>query len=1116
MIHDNFQSDLKQAYNRSNWQQWLQDIFGRQINFEAQPEQIILQKDTAKSIERFASVSLADGKNIAVLDIMTNKDVQIARNRVALRELVSQLIDHDRYHGLLAFYHSEDLSQSEYRLSFISSEAVIDDAGNFTTQNTNPKRYTYVLGENESTRTASDRLKNIADKVGHITLGDMKEAFSVETLTKQFYKELFDWYQWALCDEMAVTYPNDTDMETDDRKIEEHLIRLITRLMFVWFIKQKRLIPQDIFDIKKLSAILKDFDAASEKSGNYYNAILQNLFFATLNRPISERAFASFSLNDKRVGKEHYGIKTLFRDANEGTWFKQSNEEMIDLFKQVPFLNGGLFECLDKEKDNNEKIFYYDGFSREGGRQRRAFLPNCLFFESEKGLISILKRYNFTIEENTPSDVEVALDPELLGKVFENLLGAYNPETKETARKQSGSFYTPREIVNYMVDESLKAYLQQCTSIDFPSFENLESLSTNEKSAIYNALLKIKILDPACGSGAFPMGILNRTIEIMERLGLPQTIDRFHLKLHLIENCIFGVDIQTIAVQISKLRFFISLVCEQTPNGNIDDNYGIKPLPNLETKFVAANTLIGLVPKNAQGNLFEDPQIDVTKKELLQIRHKHFSANTPKQKKECREEDKILRNKLAKLLETNGSFAPDDALQLAQWNPYDQNSTSPFFDSEWMFGLAQGFDIVIGNPPYVKAKKLKDIAPFLKDYAVATGTSDLSVYFIERGLNLCKPNCYLYYITTNKFFNTGYGKPVRKLLTNNQINKVIDFEQVEVFDNVLVSSVVIGIKKTEEKADNFTYQKFYKLTKADFTKKFVEKQSEFGIYKQSLLTDSEWSFSDNEQLIIKTKIENAGKKISIFNGVAVFRGVTTGFNPAFIIDAEKKTELIAADKANEQIIKPLLQGRNIRKWIYNEHNDFLVFTKQGIDIEKYPIIKNHLSGFYSDLKPREENETEGGRKPGSYKWFEIQDNTAYYPEFEKSEKIIWGLTADKWAYAYDDKQHYLPSNGYILTSENIPIKYLLGLLNSNLLKYYFGFIGVMTAGGAYTLKHATIQQLPIVVANDQQQIIDCVEQILQSKKKNSDTSKLENEIDQLVYELYGLTAEEIKIVEGKV
>ncbi|MDR0547744.1 MAG: restriction endonuclease, partial [Dysgonamonadaceae bacterium] len=264
-------------------------------------------------------------------------------------------------------------------------------------------------------------------------------------------------------DEIGVTYPNDTSTEADDRIVQEHLIRLITRLMFVWFIKQKHLIPDEIFDSENLSEILQNFNPTDSKTGNYYNAILQNLFFATLNRPINERAFA---VNGGGKGNEHYGIKTLYRDAMEGSYFKKTHDEIIQLFKSVPFLNGGLFECLDKEKDNKGIIMYTDGFSRAKGKQKRAFLPNILFFEPEKGLINILKRYNFTIEENTPQDVEVALDPELLGKVFENLLGAYNLETRETARKQSGSFYTPREIVNYMVDESLKAYLQQSTSIE--------------------------------------------------------------------------------------------------------------------------------------------------------------------------------------------------------------------------------------------------------------------------------------------------------------------------------------------------------------------------------------------------------------------------------------------------------------------------------------------------------------------------------------------------------------------------------------------------------------------------------------------------------------------------
>ena len=423
------------------------------------------------------------------------------------------------------------------------------------------------------------------------------------------------------------------------------------------------------------------------------------------------------------------------------------------------------------------------------------------------------------------------------------------------------------------------------------------------------------------------------------------------------------------------------------------------------------------------------------------------------------------------------------------------------------------FDIVIGNPPYIEAKKLKHISQQLKTYRVYSGTADLSIYFIEKGLCLCKPMGALCYITTNKFFNTGYGNLVRKLLINNQMDRIVDFEQVEVFDNVLVSSVVLGVIKTVEKRETFRYQKFYKLKKEEFKRQFVEKQSEFGSYKQKLLSEKEWSFSDSRQLKIKAKIENKGTKISELLGVAIFRGVTTGYNPAFIIDREKKNELIKIDHNNEKIIKPLLQGRNIRKWSYNYNNDYFIFTKQGINIEEYPIVKSHLNNFYSELKPRE-NDEKGGRKPGNYKWFEIQDNTAYYPEFEKSEKIIWGLTADKWAFAYDSKQHYLPSNGYILTSNKLSVKYLLALLNSDLLRYYFSFIGVMTAGGAYTLKHATIQQLPIVISENQQPIVDLVEKLLSAKTNDEETILLEESINDLVYQLYDLTEEEISIIKS--
>lgn len=231
------------------------------------------------------------------------------------------------------------------------------------------------------------------------------------------------------------------------------MIRLITRLMFVWFIRQKDLIPAKLFDADDLKTFLKPFDPNSPKQDNYYRAILQNLFFATLNCEIEEREFAQEGTTTEN--KEHYGIKILYRYSKE---FACSKEPVVALFRKVPFLNGGLFECLDKKPDASprSKVVYHDGFSREP--DKCAHIPNNLFFD-EHGLITLFSRYDFTVDENSPNDADVALDPELLGKVFENLLGAYNPETQETARKSSGSFYTPRNIVNYMVEESLKAHL---------------------------------------------------------------------------------------------------------------------------------------------------------------------------------------------------------------------------------------------------------------------------------------------------------------------------------------------------------------------------------------------------------------------------------------------------------------------------------------------------------------------------------------------------------------------------------------------------------------------------------------------------------------------------------
>jgi len=539
-----------------------------------------------------------------------------------------------------------------------------------------------------------------------------QKVFSTSILTNKFYNELFNWYVWAIDPKTDVYFPNDPDDDNDDYEGRDtKIIRLITRIMFVWFIKQKGLVPNWIFDVDDLKRLLKDFDPKDKKSGVYYNAVLQNLFFATLNRAIEDeegkRRFA------EEVG--HVDAKNLYRYDELYTVPK---DEIVELFSEIPFVNGSLFECLDKTKGNDGvgKAFYYDGFSRNDKRVQntnhfryRAFVPNNLFFDPEKGLFPIFDRYNFTIEENTPLEQQVALDPELLGKVFENLLGVYNPETKVTARKKSGSFYKPREIVDYMVDQTLMSYLGDTplvkklfsedfvyNEIDWAEYQNLAA-----------KLKTVKILDPACGSGAFPVGMLNRIVEILQRLRSDNG-NVFKLKRHIIENCLYGGDIQCIAAQITKLRFFISLIvnCDKDLS---KPNFGIPELPNLETKFVAANSL-NVVHKVEHGmDLFEDPKIVETTEELRQVRHDHFNANTAAKKRRLVKKDADLRKKLAGLL--NGSFfQPKDALQLAGWNPYDQNTSAGFFDPEWMFGIKDGFDIVIGNPPYGASLSTEDTA----------------------------------------------------------------------------------------------------------------------------------------------------------------------------------------------------------------------------------------------------------------------------------------------------------------------------------------------------------------------------------------------------------------------
>ena len=1093
----NYKEVIESRYNRAAWQQLLHDIFHNKVNFWNRPSEVHVSSRLAKQALNLGKISLSDGESIAVYEVELADNVNIERNRRGIRDMLTTDWHNMGYAGAFMFCFRKD--ESALRFSYVSETWGFNKQGEYEKISTNTKRYTYLLGEGRGCRTAIEQFKILHDS--KLALSDITAAFSVETLTKQFYKDLFEWYQWAVEPTSNITFPNNTTTEDDDRDdIETKIIRMITRIMFVWFIKQKNLVPDRIFDIDFLSTVLKDFDPYSTSIGNYYNAILQNLFFGTLNRAIIDedgntRKFATSSKRD---------IKTLYRYAE---MFSISEQEVIKMFAEIPFLNGGLFECLDKTRhiDGVEQCYNFDGFSRndlrfaDGRYKHRAVVPNNLFFEPEKGLIPILNRYNFTIEENSPEEQQVALDPELLGKVFENLLGAYNPETKETARNQSGSFYTPREIVNYMVDESLIAYLgdNDFTRSLFRNDFSFEKSKIEEYKKLAEKIKTVKILDPACGSGAFPMGLLNRMVEILERISPDEYI--YNLKLSVIENCLYGSDIQSIAAQITKLRFFISLICDCEKDAS-KPNFGIPTLPNLETKFVSANSLVAKKKKPAEGNLFENPEIEPTKNELAEIRHKHFSAKSASTKHRLREKDQVLREKLAKLLSDDDNFAPEDAKQLAAWSPYDQNAVSPFFDPEWMFGLTDGFDIVIGNPPYIQLQNNGgELAQLYEGcgYSTFARTGDIYCLFYERGWQLLKKNGYLCYITSNKWMRAGYGEKTRGFFANKTNPMLlIDFAGVKIFESATVDTNILLFSKSSNQ------HKTVCAVANKQNKDSVKNLSDF-VQQQNSVCDfgssDSWVVLSPIEQSIKKKIEAVGTPLRDWN-INIYRGVLTGCNEAFIINTEKRDEILANCQTDDErtrtaeLIRPILRGRDIKRYGYVDNGLFLINTHNGIrnklpriDINDYPAVKTHLDQYWDRISTRADK----GDTPYNLR------NCAYLEDFSKP-KIIWKRIGSILRFSYDSKGCLGLDSTCFATGQHI--EYLCCVLNS-LMGHYLLKDSPKTGTGDLLVSVQAIEPACIPYNS---QYDERLSSLLTAQITNS-SNVIEKEINDIVFTIYSLS-----------
>ena len=1089
-------------------------------------------KDYIKSYERIGTYTDPEGKKIDILIVHLKRESTVDRARTAQRNFIARYLKErgEKDAGLIAFVSPQE---EDWRFSFVKMEYKFEKTpkGDVKVKEefTPARRYSFLVGKNESSHTAQSCFVDILiNDIHNLKLSEVEEAFNIEKVTKEFYEKYRNLFL-QVKDTLDEIVKEDEEIRKEFQEKGVNVVdfskKLLGQIVFLYFLQKKGWfgVPRGKDWGEGDKKFLRNlFDIAKKENRNYFNKFLEPLFYEALRLERPKDYYAQFNC-------------------------------------RIPFLNGGLFDPLndydwqDTDIEIPNEIFSNNHNTKEG--------------DTGDGILDVFDRYNFTVKEDEPLEKEVAIDPEMLGKVFENLL-----EVKD--RKSKGTYYTPREIVHYMCQQSLINYLYtevnsnqksrtkeekiQMKLLGKPdpiqqslmtekgsniiSKEDIEKLikygdttiendnhvaTKGEETKTYSfklpenihknaeiideALKNIRVCDPAIGSGAFPVGMMNEIIHarnaltsylsLREAEAMKQSRTIYNFKRHAIQNCLYGVDIDPGAVEIAKLRLWLSLIVDE------EDIDQIKPLPNLDYKIVCGNSLLGVKRNLENWKLFA---------KLEELKPLFFNETNVHKKQEYKKQIDELISVI-----TNGHKDFDFEVYFSE-----------------VFHEKNGFDVVIANPPYVEHKKLKGFSTIFKSkFKTYSGTTDLYVYFYEIAINILKLEGVLTFISSNKFIRTSYGAKLRGLLANNRIHQIINFTKVQVFDALVASCVMIVSKGEKNKNALFSdidnmFIEYNSLS--DFIRKHHIKVETLNLNKNI------WQLENEIKLALKEKIEQGSIRIKEIKTINIYRGVTTGYNPAFIIDDEKRKKLISEDKSNTLIIKPLLQGRNIRKWIFNKSNEYLIFIPWHFPLhlddeitgaskkaekalqEEYTSLFYHLKKFKKELSERNKDET-GIR----YEWYTLQRYAAsYYPEFEK-EKIIWGLTADKWAFAYDDKRHYLPSNGYILTSTKVPIKYILALLNSKLMKFYFGFIGIMTAGGAFTLKHQTISEFPIkeISIIKQKLFISLVDKILAITKdddylvnfeKQDQVRNYERQINEMVYKLYGLTEEEIKVIEESI
>ncbi|EHV2955335.1 class I SAM-dependent DNA methyltransferase [Campylobacter jejuni] len=896
---------------------------------------------------------------------------------------------------------------------------------------------------------------------------------------------------------------------------------------------------------------------------------------------------------------------------------KEKSTRKKSEFAYLPYLNSSLFEKQSIENtleisslSNDLKLFYYKNTVLKDDK--------CKAKKGQVGLLEYL--FEFLDSFDFGSDDEQSeilsqkelISSSVLGNVFEKLNGY-----------KEGSFYTPSFITSYMCKESItKVVLDKFNAqfdLDAKDISELrKSLRKEDKKAQKELLNSIKICDPAVGSGHFLVSALNVMLSIYDELNLfdeefylevqndeilitgrkgefieykrPTTPkDKAHLiqqelfytKKDIIENNLFGVDINPNSCEITKLRLWIELLKHSFYQSFDDENYhDLKTLPNIDINIKCGNSLVSYfetgkslshypnikerinkykrIVKDYKEGFYTDKSYINQEIKNLKISFKNFCF-ADKFKKEM----KSFNDKCEKYSKKYGNFlAVDDEnlkffvsanltlfdfdekeatkefvnLKKEYDNIFNLESNHPF---EWRFefpeildddGNFKGFDLIIGNPPYIRQEELKELKPHLaKNYKVYKGTSDIYTYFYELGFNVLKDNGVLSYITSNKYTRAGYGEALREfLLKNVKVLEYTDLNGIKVFDSATVDTSILCFEKSKSKDNKFKYlalsNEILKTCAYD-----IGLYKDFAEFSQNSLSKESFTFSDENTSALKAKIERIGTPLKEWYGLNINYGIKTGHNEAFIITTEKRNEILAncKDEAEKErtakLIRKMLRGRDIKRYSYEWAGLWVIgtFPSLKLDIEQYPALKQYLSQFLPRI---EQSGEKGCRKKTSNKWFETQDNIAYYEEFEK-EKIVYPNMNKEFIAFFDNEFFLLNQKCFILSHQSNNKKellYLTALLNSNVNFYYFKQIGAKLGASGYEMSKIFVEKLPIPKINSKNQkiadeLINLADEILKAKEqdKNANTQELENKINSIVYKFYNLTEEEIKIIEGK-